>query len=224
MTTFSETRRIGRYNLEPILPIFQIDQMTAIGSVDQYRVFTTPNQSGQGDWFVLFHGEQPAFANLFIEKTLFEQPYLESKISYCYPNYLGRNLMSRMFWFIVHEQKRAIVCDELISRAAFAAIDKMHKTQQFSLQWKSADQTVAYQSTTVDDFLEDPITHENKWWLIVRQYTDNIFEGYYKNIMPDFDYRQHITIFDEPSGIAPLTDLELSRGLFSSGEFSINKR
>ena len=127
--------------------------------------------------------------------------------------------MSRMFWFVVHEQQKSILCDELISQAAFAAIDKMNQTGQFSIKWQNETRTMAYKKDSVDDYLEDPITHENKWWLIIESYSQNIFESHYNQYLPDFDYKTHMTLFPELAGDDDLTDVELSHGLFSEGWF-----
>jgi hypothetical protein len=214
-----ETRRLGAINLKNSLPNFQIDQMGHMGLIDGYELYTQSNQTGQGTWYVLFHGQDTAYCNLFIDKILYGDAYMESKISYAYPNYINRNLMSRLFWYVAYHMQQSILCDNLMTQAAFSAVKKIYESNQLGMYWINKDHLEAkYDPTTVDQYLEDPITSEPMWRLIVKKFSEKIIENNYQNHVSNFNVQNNVQIFEQLSGLELLTEDEIFVGYFSQGQ------
>ena len=214
-----ETRRLGAINLKNSLPNFQINQMIHIGMVDGYDLYTQDNIMGPGVWYVLFHNQDAAYCNLFVDTSLYDNAYMESKISYTYPNYVNRNLMSRLFWYVAYHMQQSILCDNLMTQAAFGAVKKIYESQQLGLYWINKNhQEVKYDPTTVDQYLEDPITSEPMWRLIIKKFSEKLLENNYQNHITNFNVQTDVQIFEQPSGNDQLTEDEIFVGYFSQGQ------
>ena len=197
---------------------FERDQMQRIGITDGYDIYSHVDEHNT-HWFVMYQGSNKVLISRWIPETWHNESYMRLKFIYIFSEYRSRELFARICWFVKQQMKLPIICDDLVSRAALGAINKLKSLEiyNFKIYWFDGTQKKPFDLSTIDQYTENMFGSRTHWRLIIEQTVDSMFSPLFEDL--DSWSTQFYTVFEHAeNGHTPITDLEQFQSNFFEDE------